>query len=47
MLDKNSIVIHEKKQFFYYYGPFYDQYQFWLRRSWKSWNGLFRFRLPF
>jgi hypothetical protein len=28
MLDKNSIVIHEKKQFFYYYGPFYDQYQF-------------------
>ena len=27
-LDTNSIVIHEGKQFFYYYGPYYDQYWF-------------------
>jgi len=25
-LDTNSIVIHEGKLFFYYYGPYYDQY---------------------
>jgi hypothetical protein len=27
-LDTNSIVIHEGKLFFYYYGPYYDQYWF-------------------
>jgi hypothetical protein len=27
-LDSNSVVIHEGKQFFYYYGPYYDQYWF-------------------
>jgi hypothetical protein len=28
-LDTNSAVIHEEKQYFYYYGPYYDQYRYW------------------
>jgi hypothetical protein len=27
-LDANSIVLHEGKEFFYYYGPYYNQYWF-------------------
>ncbi len=28
-LDVNSSIIHEGKQYYYYYGPYYDQYQYW------------------
>jgi hypothetical protein len=28
-LDSNSTVIHEEKQSFYYYGPYYDSYWYW------------------
>jgi hypothetical protein len=28
-LDANSVVLHEQRQVFYYYGPYYNQYYYW------------------
>jgi hypothetical protein len=28
-LDANSVVLHEQRQAFYYYGPYYNQYYYW------------------